>query len=85
MVLASNNLSYSRLGLSVGKRVGNAVKRNRIKRLTRELFRKNKEKFPRGYDIVFIPRKGFPIQGLNDMERQVLKALKRPTGKLIRQ
>jgi ribonuclease P protein component len=34
-----NSLGHSRLGLSVPKRVGNAVQRNKIKRLCREAFR----------------------------------------------
>ncbi len=80
-MLTPNDLSYSRLGLSVSRKVGNAVKRNRVKRLIRELFRKNKDKFPKGYDIVFIPRKGFSTLKLNDLEGQMFRVLKRSRGK----
>jgi ribonuclease P protein component len=36
---AKNNLGYSRLGLSVSKKVGNAIVRNRVRRLVKECFR----------------------------------------------
>lgn len=55
-MVAPNGLEHSRLGLSVGKRYGNAVRRNRFKRLVREAFRTNREQLPSGFDIVVIPR-----------------------------
>jgi ribonuclease P protein component len=45
----------SRLGLVVSRRVGNAVTRNRIKRLFRELFRKAKARFDPSLDVVVVP------------------------------
>jgi ribonuclease P protein component len=45
----------TRLGLSVGRRCGNAVERNRIKRLLREAFRRLRPGLPAGYDIVLVP------------------------------
>jgi ribonuclease P protein component len=53
-----NGLEYSRLGLSVSRRVGNAVVRNRWKRLVRESFRRHRAEIPAGYDFVVRPRRG---------------------------
>ena len=57
-----SGLGHPRLGLSVGRKVGNAVARNRIKRLIREAFRLMQHDFPRGYDLVVVVR---PHETLN--------------------
>ena len=50
-----NGRGVTRLGVSVGKRCGKAVRRTRIKRLLREAFRQARRTFPGGYDIVLVP------------------------------
>jgi ribonuclease P protein component len=53
----TNGLGHSRLGLSVSKKVGNAVARNRWKRLIREAFRLSRGLLPTGIDLIVRPQK----------------------------
>ena len=49
-----NGLDYPRLGISIGKSCGNAVVRNRLKRLLREAFRQNKQLITPSFDFVVL-------------------------------
>ena len=51
-----NGLPHPRLGLSVSRKLGKAVIRNRWKRLLREAFRLRREQLPAGIDLVVVPR-----------------------------
>jgi ribonuclease P protein component len=51
-----NGLDHPRLGLSVSRKVGGAVVRNRWKRLLREAFRLSRTDLPSGIDMIVIPR-----------------------------
>lgn len=52
-----NDLPYSRLGMSVGRKWGGAVVRNRMRRLYREMYRLSRPDLPTGLDLVLVPRK----------------------------
>src|SRR5437588_12820522 len=52
-----NGLPHLRLGLSVSRKVGCAVRRNRLRRLYREAFRLTRQEMPTGLDIILIPRR----------------------------
>lgn len=70
-----NALTFSRLGLSVSRKVGGAVQRNRIRRLYREAYRLTRHEMPIGLDIVLIPRK---------TEEPTLEKLMRSLPRLVR-
>lgn len=52
-----NDLGHPRLGLSIGRRVGGAVRRNAVKRRIREAFRLSQHEFGGGFDIVVSARR----------------------------
>ena len=56
IIFKKNGLHFSRLGITANKKTGNAVTRNKVKRLIREYFRLNKSDLPKGYDIVFVAK-----------------------------
>ena len=51
-----NKKGYNVLGLTCGKNIGKAVKRNRVKRLMRESYRLLENRVNPGYDIVLVAR-----------------------------
>ena len=56
MYVSDNGLEMNRVGISVSKKVGNSVVRHRVKRLIKEAYRLQEEKFHRGLDVVIIAR-----------------------------
>jgi len=53
---AGNEVGTARLGIAAGRRLGNAVRRNRIKRLVREAFRRLRHRLPPGTDWIVVPK-----------------------------
>lgn len=51
-----NGRSVNRVGITVGGKVGNAVKRNLVRRRLRECYRVNENRFAAGYDLIFVAR-----------------------------
>ena len=49
-------LPFNRLGITTGKKIGNAVKRNRARRVIRSAYAHSEILFPLGYDIVVVAR-----------------------------
>lgn len=82
-----NNRPFNRFGITAGKKIGNAVARNRAKRLIRLAYQKAEVKLPVGIDIVIVARSGilgiksdeycgyFNKYGINEIEKAVKKAV----------
>ncbi len=56
IIFKKNSLNSDRLGVIVSRRTGNAVKRNKLKRISRELFRNNRLNIPPFFDVLIKPR-----------------------------
>ena len=67
IILSPRDDDRTRLGVTITRKVGNAVRRNRIRRCLREAFRLHRELFPAGFDYVFIVKKEAAVQGTADI------------------
>lgn len=64
----------SRLGVTVSRKVGNAVQRNRVKRMVREVFRRDPDRLAVGHDIIVIAKPGAPTVAVADVARELRDA-----------
>lgn len=76
-----NKMSINRLGLTTSKKLGNAVVRNRARRIIKAAYRVTEEKFPIGYDFVFVARSNIVEKKSTDIERFILKKVICQTNK----
>lgn len=77
MYALPNGLTFSRLGLSVSKKIGIAVVRNRIKRRLREAFRRLLPDRPLHYDFIIVARQASVEAEFDALNKQIFKFLSR--------
>ena len=66
-----------RVGISVSKKVGNAVVRNRMRRLVKEIVRHHDSELIEHIDLVFIVRKGALNMTYKELEKSILHVLRK--------
>ena len=82
--LPASTSKTARLGITIPKKVGCAVTRNRWKRLIRESFRTQQDKIPTGYDYVIRPRKGAdPVW--NEIQKSIPQLARKAVAKCARE
>lgn len=70
-----NEAGHCRLGLTVTRRVGSAVARNRVKRVLRDLFRRHREELPVALDLVVNAHRSVLALPARRLEREFLGAV----------
>ncbi len=74
----------ARLGLVTSRKAGNAVHRNRFRRVMREYFRLHRELFPVGCDVVIVAREGIAALTSEALRDEIAAALSRRRPKAAR-
>jgi ribonuclease P protein component len=72
-----NRTNGNRVGITVSKKLGHAVVRNRTRRRLREVYRLNEEKFLPGWDIVVVARVKAVYARYSDLGRSFLQTARR--------
>lgn len=77
LIVRANGSSAVRVGVAAGRAVGNAVQRNRAKRLLREAMRPLLTRLAPGWDLVLVARPGLPAASLEQTRVAVGSLLRR--------
>ena len=74
--IKDNNLDKYRFGISVSKKVGNAVIRNKIKRQIRMIIDQYKKNYQKNLDYIIIVKNGFLDYSFQDIKNSYEKLIK---------
>jgi len=74
--LENSEIPHFRIGLSVSKKIGNAVMRNRIKRLIRQVFHELESQINPNYDYIIIARKPVAEMDYKEVKKSLIHVLK---------
>lgn len=77
MYVVKNHLERTRLGVSVSKRIGKSVVRNKVKRRIKEIIRQNMDNIKRGYDIVISAKPDIVKCDYEKIKKEIINFLRR--------
>ncbi|NLW42150.1 MAG: ribonuclease P protein component [Tissierellia bacterium] len=60
LYIRKNDLDHTRIGITVSKKTGNAVVRNKIRRRIKEIYREVAPNLKEGFDLIFVVRRNVP-------------------------
>lgn len=72
LYVRKNGLQNSRIGITITKKIGNAVVRNRIRRRIKEIYRLKLGNIKNGYDLILIPKKNVIDISYKDLESAMI-------------
>lgn len=70
-----NSLSYSRVGVTVSRKLGGAVERNQLKRIMREAWRTHEGRMRKGFDLVLVPRRKAKDASFHEISQELQQLL----------
>lgn len=76
LYIKKNKLEESRFGITITKKIGNAVVRNKIRRRVKEIYRLNLYRIKDGYDLILLPKKNVVDISYKELESALIHILK---------
>ena len=80
-----NKLDHYRFGISVSKKLGNAVQRNKYKRKFRFIIDKYKKYYQNGYDYIIILRKDFPLIEFSEKDKSFSNLINKINNRITKE